>query len=311
MFDNVKIVEIELTHRCNAKCPDCTRTMHSNNGVMETNVDISLEALENFRNSFFFNQLDLVILSGSFGDPLMYRNAEQVIQLLSSGKPNLRVCTNASLRDKDFFVGLADYTNLEIAFAIDGLKDTHSIYRVNTDFDKVINHAQAFIDAGGRARCDTILFEHSRHQAKDIVDMANNMGFQDIMVKNPRGGVSTINVSEEIGRKLNVDIKHKCWYDGQCKTYEKGKIAIDAYGNLQPCSFMSVEYHDVKNKIYSPKYLTFLESINFDINLNNRDCDSIVEDYKINEQHILLLQENNKLDMCNNKCYNKSMYGNY
>ena len=51
----------------------------------------------------------------------------------------------------------------EIEFALDGLEDTHSMYRQNTNWRTVIRNAETFISAGGYAIWKFIKFKHNQH----------------------------------------------------------------------------------------------------------------------------------------------------
>ena len=75
----------------------------------------------------------------------------------------------------------------EIIFAIDGLEDTHSIYRQNTNFEKIINNATAVINSGGVAHWQFIPFKHNQHQIVDVIKLSKKLGFKKIeFVKNVR-----------------------------------------------------------------------------------------------------------------------------
>ena len=51
----------------------------------------------------------------------------------------------------------------KINFSIDGLADTNPTYRVNANWDKVIENVKTFIKAGGLARWDYPVFGHNEH----------------------------------------------------------------------------------------------------------------------------------------------------
>ena len=65
----------------------------------------------------------------------------------------------------------------KVIFAIDGLEDTNHLYRVNTNFNKIMENAKAFINAGGLARWDFIAFAHNEHQIEEAKALAEQMGF--------------------------------------------------------------------------------------------------------------------------------------
>ena len=68
---------------------------------------------------------------------------------------------------------------IEVNFSIDGLEDTNQLYRINTDYNKIIENAQAFIDAGGEAIWKFIIFEHNQHQVEQAKERAKQMGFRE------------------------------------------------------------------------------------------------------------------------------------
>ena len=67
--------------------------------------------------------------------------------------------------------------NVTVGFDIDGLRDTHSQYRRNTDWDLVISNAKKFIAAGGTAVWRMINFSHNRHQINECRQMSVDLGF--------------------------------------------------------------------------------------------------------------------------------------
>ena len=73
----------------------------------------------------------------------------------------LHISTNGSMRTENS-LEIANVLNKSnrhvIDFAVDGLEDTHSIYRRNTNFNKLIKNIKAFTQANGNARMVTTVF---------------------------------------------------------------------------------------------------------------------------------------------------------
>ena len=72
-------------------------------------------------------------------------------------------------------------------FSIDGLEDTNHIYRRNVNWKKLMGNAQAYIDAGGVARWEYLIFKHNEHQLVLAEQTASAMGFDKFIPKRALG----------------------------------------------------------------------------------------------------------------------------
>lgn len=71
----------------------------------------------------------------------------------------------------------------KVIFGIDGLKDTNHINRRGTAFAHIIRNAKAFIQAGGRAQWDFIVFKHNEHQVEQAKKLSKQFGFEIFSIK--------------------------------------------------------------------------------------------------------------------------------
>lgn len=136
----------------------------------------------------FWRQLERINFNGTSGDNISHNNIQQIVHDVSQLAPQarIRVCTNGSLRSVAWwtkFGALLKDTNVEVVFGIDGLDDTHSLYRVGTNWNKIIDNATAFISAGGRAVWQMILFDHNLHQVEDCRALANKLKFHEFYLR--------------------------------------------------------------------------------------------------------------------------------
>merc|ERR1711991_170093 len=86
----------------------------------------------------------------------------------------LKYYTNGGYKSKEWWS----------VFAIDGLADTHHLYRVNTRFERVIENAKAFIEGGGNAQWSFIRFGHNQHQEEQARKLAKEIGFKSFTACN-------------------------------------------------------------------------------------------------------------------------------
>jgi MoaA/NifB/PqqE/SkfB family radical SAM enzyme len=182
--DQIKWLHVEASTRCNAWCPSCPRNLGGQGlspGLIEQDLDP-----EKFREILKdFAMLDGIQFCGNYGDPVIAGSFIELIKLALTKTQKIQIHTNGSLRNTAWWRELAELlskTNHNVWFGIDGLKGVHEIYRQATDFDKVIENAKAFIDAGGVATWQFIPFRHNEHQIKDCMRLSQQLGFKAFKV---------------------------------------------------------------------------------------------------------------------------------
>ena len=184
----VKQLHIEASSVCNAACPMCPREVNPFFNKDTDGVSITLEQIQEKFNDDFIKQLELVYLCGSYGDPAACPDCIKILKYFR--QTNDRIClgihSNGGLRNTKWWAELGAVLNRPgdyCRFGIDGLRDTNHIYRVNTDFDKIIENAQSYIAAGGQAIWEFIVFEHNEHQVEEARKMSKELGFANFIEK--------------------------------------------------------------------------------------------------------------------------------
>ena len=175
----IKHLHLELSSYCNARCPLCTRNFFGfeyNRGYKEAHL--TLEKIQNILPVDFVQQLDEVLINGTHGDFVMNSESAEIVSWLRQTNPqmHIHISTNGSARSKKFWKFLATL-DVEISFCIDGLEDTHHIYRQDTSYKKIINNARYFIESGGRAVWTMTEFDHNIHQFEQAEQIAKSMNF--------------------------------------------------------------------------------------------------------------------------------------
>jgi sulfatase maturation enzyme AslB (radical SAM superfamily) len=95
------------------------------------------------------------------------------------------ITTNASVRSETWWKEVAKLLKGrgKVNFSIDGLEDTNKIYRVNSNWNKIVSNVKAFNSVGGRSRWDYLVFDHNEHQVDDAVELAKTLGFEQFQIK--------------------------------------------------------------------------------------------------------------------------------
>lgn len=181
-ISDIKTANVEISSHCNAACPLCTRN-YNGYGVRDNFPlrDMSLDEFKHLLDPVLSNPNILIHFCGTYGDPAANKHCLEILDYAYSQNPKLRLMlsSNASMKTPAWWAKFGKFPDLKIEFALDGLADTHSIYRQNTDWHKVIENATAFIEAGGYAIWQFITFEHNKHQLEECRALAKELGFSE------------------------------------------------------------------------------------------------------------------------------------
>jgi MoaA/NifB/PqqE/SkfB family radical SAM enzyme len=184
-FDTIRNIELEISTYCNAACPQCPRNNYGGKTIENLPlINWDLADLKRALGIDFVQQLELVYFCGTYGDPLMNPNLVEMCTWLTETNPKLKIGihTNGGVGRKETFKQLAKLVSF-VAFGIDGLEDTNHLYRRNTDWNTIIENAKLYIDAGGKAVWDFIVFQHNQHQVDRAKDLSASLGFEEFNIK--------------------------------------------------------------------------------------------------------------------------------
>lgn len=239
-FEEIKILHLEPTDVCQAACPLCVR---ETDPTFDKNIQNFLTPLflENLLTHDVIKQLNKMYMCGVHGDPAASKYTLEIFKLFRDINPNiiLGMNTNGAIQNTEWWIkiakvlnGIRDY----VVFSIDGLEDTNHIYRKNVNWKKLVENVEAFINAGGNAHWDMLVFEHNEHQVNACESMAKDLGFKYFRAK----------VSKRQNKVVNWIKTPKLWEDSiqftnniSCIRNIEQSIYIDAKGNIFPCCWLS------------------------------------------------------------------------
>jgi MoaA/NifB/PqqE/SkfB family radical SAM enzyme len=183
-YHDIRDVHLEISTLCNASCPWCPRNFWGypyNNGYPETNL--SLDSAKKIFHPQFLRQLTTIRINGNLGDIVMNPEGADIVEFFRNHNPEMiiKINTNGSARNKDFWTRLAN-ARTQVLFALDGLEDTHYLYRQNTVYKQILKNAKTFIQAGGQAVWQMIQFDHNKHQIDTCRRLSQEMGFTEFII---------------------------------------------------------------------------------------------------------------------------------
>jgi MoaA/NifB/PqqE/SkfB family radical SAM enzyme len=245
---------------CNALCLGCQRvdpnTFNSVHPDIPKKEMISVDTIHKLMNSSAMASIEEIQFCGTIDEPLMHPNFMEILDVMYEANPELdiEIHTNASLRTTEFWRDLAHklskFKKHKVLFGIDGLVDTHEIYRQQTNFDLIIRNAVHFIRAGGNAQWQYIIFPWNKHQVEEARNMSNSLGFKEFKTRNDRSGVSEegLDLVREIQKnpttsKEGTDVSIYNGYAISCMNHDEDMYHVSYDGRLWPCCYFgNVKY---------------------------------------------------------------------
>ena len=277
-------LHIELTDKCQASCPMCARNYKG--GAERPFVgknEITLNIFKQWFDPIWLGRLTNFYACGNYGDPIIAQECLEIFEYVRSCNPTARLSihTNGSARSTKWWSNLANVMgkHQEVTFGIDGFSDSHVLYRRGTNWNKIIENAKAYIEAGGNAAVDCLIFKHNQYEAEEFKKEMLKIGFSKVNfkstarfydmnefpVEDQEGNfeytlepatrpefavISFINLEEikqDIG-KWQDQVNHTTIVP-KCKN--RNEIYVDASGNVLPCCWVGSDWveHPLKEDL--------------------------------------------------------------
>jgi len=255
---SIRQLSTELTFRCNARCPACHRQKPLSINLNDSKYTITLEQFKRLFNPELLQDLQWLMFNGNFGDSIMNKQFREILAYVKSQDTKIKIHTNGGIHNHDYWVDVGNILTKDdiINFDLDGLWDTHHIYRINTKFEKVFENAKSVISANRpQVHWKYIVFEHNKHQVEEARQLAEDVGFTTF---------STVKTSRDVFAPKTGNFVHS----KKTKVYEKaerqihcvwdnwGKWYISPEGLVFRCCWTGGHYYDQGEKrfYYPPKF---------------------------------------------------------
>jgi MoaA/NifB/PqqE/SkfB family radical SAM enzyme len=234
----IKVLHLESTDVCQLACPLCARETDLNfNKRLQHHLNIP-HVQQHFSNKEIAS-LEKMFMCGNYGDPAAGKHTLDIYRWVRTLNPNitLGMNSNGALQNTFWWHELGKILNQTcdyVVFSIDGLEDTNPVYRVNTNWEKLMSNVEAFISAGGSAHWDMLVYKHNQHQVDACEQLARDMGFKWFRAKVSKRPL-TNRLESPIGWQPAVVAPGKI----KCHAMAEKSAYINAQGRLSPCCWLS------------------------------------------------------------------------
>jgi len=193
-LDSLYRIHLEPTSKCNLLCPMCPRSVQG--ASVRKTLELTEISLNDFKSWFspFINKVTRWVMCGGTGDPCVAKDMLKIIEYIKTENNDtwIHMNTNGGIRTPKYYKELGKYfpkneDKGQVIFSIDGLEDTNHFYRRNNNWGKVMENSQAFIDGGGKAEWEFLIFKHNEHQIDEARRLSKEMGFTKFIAKKALG----------------------------------------------------------------------------------------------------------------------------
>jgi len=257
---DIKWLHVESSSRCNAWCPACPRN-NNGYGLREDVIETDLDTFKFVKVLDLLYNLETIQFCGNLGEPIIAHNFLELVEIAKKHCKKIQIHTNGSLRSTEWWGQLADLLqdiDHDVWFGIDGLEDTHELYRQATSYKKIIENAKSFISKGGVATWQFIPFEHNQHQALECLKLSRKLGFKNFkFVKLYRNRINTRHWKTGLPIEINppTNLQNLIRIDGyshvksvnlqDCMHLSYPSVYLSALGKLSTCCYFgSIQWYD-------------------------------------------------------------------
>jgi MoaA/NifB/PqqE/SkfB family radical SAM enzyme len=174
-----QVIELELTSKCTLLCPECARTMDK----------------EETKNKWNFGELDIEIIEklasqtpyirtfnfcGGYGDPIYHSRLFDIIDICHRYNKSIHIETAGNLRSKEWWnkLSLILGERDSICFSVDGLKHSNHIYRINSNWDSILNAMTIMSESSCHTKWKWILFKSNQDDVLEGYKLSKKLGIK-------------------------------------------------------------------------------------------------------------------------------------
>jgi len=237
-------IHVELSSYCNAACPMCPR-YYQGSEIVRPDLELAQISLDQFREWFnpaLVAKLNNFMFCGTVGDPMMAKDVVKIIDYVYEHNENIymTINTNGGIRKESDWAHLGAISKkcgrrLRVIFSIDGLEDTNHLYRRNVEWKTVMRNAKAYIDAGGKAEWDYLIFKHNEHQIEEAGKLSKEMKFFNFVPKKALGFEYVNNDLVRVAA-LNKEGDFQYWLEPpeevDNRNYTKSRVVTDLHPDV-------------------------------------------------------------------------------
>ena len=281
-LNEIRIIDIELTNKCNAACPGCNRENHKPHTLNTT--EWSLQDIKRIIPKQVLHPGVEFFFGGTVDEAMMNTQVYEICEYILSFGCNIVLETNGGANTAKTFTKLGKLSKhhdhrLTVRFSVDGVEKNNHLYRVNVKWKTVMRNMKAYINAGGDGLWQYLVFDHNYQDIEEAFEISKDVNIPFQLRQGTRGiepFISLIQTKNKETKKIEtekfvVEQSKKFTHDYMeerkalqeqeelapeginCYMLHKKNIFLDAQFKLWPCCWWASDSYINGERAYFDK----------------------------------------------------------
>ncbi len=265
----LKNLMLNITEKCNLTCKHCYISR-------KKPIDFPLDKLKEIIAKFYNLQGAKIILTG--GEPFLYSDLKHLLKFLRKLPLQKELLSNGVLIKKHpDIINLLKENYFNIYISIDGMRETHDVFRNAECFQDSIDGIKILLDNDISTSINTMVHKQNLDEFEAMLAMINSLG----KIKNwsvdiptfdestPEDVIEKYAITPEEGGKILKDYGWGVIYEYEAENLACGPhlMAIDVSGIVTKCGFFHDEnIGNVHDLDLEKSWKLVQKNLNWDIN---------------------------------------------
>lgn len=217
---------IDASHRCIFKCPQCIRQKTTSQEQIRRSFDLDEEHFKKIAEYYEYG----VTFCGQISDPIYHPKFLNLLKICDESNTKVRIATVGSGKSDTWWDEAYSYNVGTSAwyFGVDGIDEKSELYRIGSNFNDVWNRMKQGRDLGHVIVWQYIIFGYNEHEIDRAIEIAKEEDFALVFVNtnrgfNPKSPLLRDNVDFKLTKPSNEhteDRLKKEWWGHQTKKLE-------------------------------------------------------------------------------------------
>lgn len=176
---------IDTSHRCIFRCPQCIRQKTSSQEQIRRSFDLEEDQFKKILKYYDHG----ITFCGQISDPIYHPKFLNLLKMCNGQRKAIRIATVGSGKSDAWWDEAYSYGVGENAwyFGVDGIDEKSELYRVGSNFQDVWKRMKQGRDLGHTIVWQYIIFGYNEHEIDKAIEIAKEENFSLLLINTNRG----------------------------------------------------------------------------------------------------------------------------